>query len=322
MKYKPYCILVFAMGFASAQTPPAGETQLGLKLAESGKCAEALPHLHKARPTDNDSKMQVGNWGVRCAMLLNQPDNALDFLRNLRHEFPRDPAIQFLSVHVFSDLSIRASQELLFSNPSAYQVHQLNAESLETQGRWDDAMSEYRAVLGKNPQLAGIHYRIGRLILSKPETPTTFAEAKKEFDAELAINPNNPGAENVLGEMARQQEQWPDAIEHFGKAMKLDSGFADALIGLGRSLIAGGKPEQAIAPLEHAVQLQPQNPTAHFHLAIALRRAGKKEEGDKEFAVYKQTSQRAAQMTHDVQRGVLGPQQVDPEAQQPDAQPR
>ncbi|HLH03054.1 MAG TPA: tetratricopeptide repeat protein [Bryobacteraceae bacterium] len=313
MKYIPLCLLVPT--FVLAQTPAPNEAQLGLKLAESGKCAEALPHLRKAHPTASDDKMQIGNWGVRCAMLLNQTDDALHFLSALRHDFPRDPAVQFLSVHVFSDLSIRASQELLFTNPSAYQVHQLNAESLETQGRWDDAMSEYRLVLEKNPTLPGIHYRIGRLILSKPETPTTFADAKKEFEAELAIDPRNPGAEYVLGEMARQQEQWPDAIEHFGKAAQLDTGFADALIGLGRSLIAAGKPEQAIAPLEHAVRLQPQNPTAHFHLATALRRAGKKEQGDKEFAVYKQTSERAQQMTHDVQRGVLGPQQVDPDAQ-------
>ncbi|HEY7211505.1 MAG TPA: tetratricopeptide repeat protein [Bryobacteraceae bacterium] len=297
----------------SAQTPAGREMQLGLQLAESGKCAEALPHLKRARGTTNEQKMDIGNSGVHCAMLLNRTDDALDFLRVLRREFPRDPAVQFLSVHVFSDLSIRASQEMLFTNPSAYQVHQLNAEALETQSRWDDAMSEYRAVLEKNPKLPGIHYRIGRLILSKPKAATTFADAKKEFDEELAINPNNPGAEYVLGEMARQQDQWREAIEHFGKAVTLDNGFADALIGLGRSLTAADKPEQAIEPLEHAARLQPENPAVHYHLAIALRRAGKKDEADKEFAVYKQTSERAREMTHDVQAGVLGPQQVDPQ---------
>ena len=291
-------------------------TYLGLSLAETGACPEALSYLKKARGTTNDLKMDLGNAGVRCAMLLNKADDALEFLQNLRHEFPRDPAVQFLSVHVFSDLSIRASQDLLFTNPAAYQVHQLNAEALEAQGRWDDAMSEYRAVLEKNPKLEGIHYRIGRLILSKPKTSTTFADAKKEFDEELSINPNNAGAEYVLGEIARQQDQWPEAIEHFGKAVQLDSSFADALIGLGRSLTAGDKPEQAIQPLQRAAKLQPANPAVHYHLAIAFRRSGKKDEADKEFAVYKQSSEQARQLTHDVQAGVLGPQQVDPQEQQ------
>jgi tetratricopeptide (TPR) repeat protein len=291
-------------------------TYLGLSLAQTGGCPEALGFLKKARASTDDLRMDVGKAGVRCAMLLNQPDEALDFLRTLRHEFPRDPAIQFLSVHVFSDLSIRASQDLLFTNPASYQVHQLNAEALEAQGRWDDAMSEYRAVLEKNPKLEGIHYRIGRLILSKPKTSTTFADAKKEFEEELSINPNNPGAEYVLGEMARQQDQWPEAIEHFGKAVQLDGSFADALIGYGRSLTAGDKPEQAIDPLERAAKLQPDNPAVHYHLAIALRRSGRKDEADKEFAVYKRTSDQARQLTHNVQAGVLGPQQVDPQEQQ------
>jgi tetratricopeptide (TPR) repeat protein len=291
---------------------------LGLSLAESGQCPEALTYLRKAnmQVLSQDLKKTLGAAGVRCAMMLNQQDEAINFLRGLRHDFPRDPEVQFLSVHVFSDLSIRASQDLLFTNPSAYQVHQLNAESLEMQSRWDDALYEYRAVLEKNPNLPGIHYRIGRLILSKPKTATTFEDAKKEFEAELAIDPNNAGAEYVLGEIARQQEQWPEAIEHFGKAAQIDSTFADALIGYGRSLTAGGKPEEAIAPLERAAKLQPNNPAVHYHLAIALRRAGKRDDADKEFAVYKRTSEGAQQLTHDVQVGVLGPQQADPQGQQ------
>ena len=294
------------------------QSRLGIALAQAGQCPEALTYLHKAdaKLVSGDIKKMFGQAGVRCAMLLNQQEDAIDFLRALRHDFPRDPDVQFLSVHVFSDLSMRASQDLLFTNPGAYQVHQLNAESLEVQGRWDDAMFEYRAVLEKNPNLPGIHYRIGRLILSKPKTASTFEDAKKEFEAELAINPNNPGSEYVLGEMARQQEQWPEAIEHFGKAAQLDPNFADALIGYGRSLTAGGKPEEAIAPLERAAKLQPNNPAVHYHLAIALRRAGKREDADKEFAEYKRTSEGARQLTHDVQVGVLGPQQVDPQAQQ------
>jgi tetratricopeptide (TPR) repeat protein len=308
-----------ATSFLWAQTPrsPESDTKAALNLAQAGHCPEAIPRLKKINThvLNDDDKKTVAKAGVHCAMSLNRQDDALDFLRTLRRELPRDPEVQFLSVHVFSDLSIRASQDLLFTNPSAYQVHQLNAEALEAQGRWDDAMSEYRTVLEKDPSLPGIHYRIGRLILSKPEVATTFRDAEKEFEAELAIDPNNAGAEYVLGEMAREQNHWPEAIQHFGKAAQLDGSFADALIGLGRSLTEGGKPADAIAPLERAAKLQPDNPAAHYHLAIALRRAGEKEQGDKEFAVYKQASERAGQLTHRVQAGVLGPQQVGPQTQ-------
>jgi len=314
-------LLLFAGGWQlygqTVPRSPDSDAKAALGLAQAGHCPEAIPQLRKssAQRLSEDLKKDIGKAGIHCAMMLNRQDDALDFLRALRREFPRDPEIQYLSVHVFSDLSIRASQDLLFTNSSSYQVHELNAEALETQGRWDDALAEYRSVLEKNPNLPGIHYRIGRLILSKPETASTFTDAKKEFEAELAINPSNAGAEYVLGEMAREQDHWPEAIQHFGKAVQLDGNFADALIGWGRSLTEGGKPGDAIAPLERAVKLQPNNPASHYHLAIALRRAGQKEQGDKEFAVYKEASKRAGQLTHDVQAGVLGPQQVDPQTQ-------
>lgn len=313
-------LLIFGSGsfvWGQAAGSPESGAKTVLKLAQEGHCAEAIPRLQRlnAQALSGDLKKDIGRTGIHCAMMLNRQDDALDFLRALRRQFPRDPEVQFLSVHVFSDLSIRASQDLLFTNPSAYQVHQLNAEALEAQGRWDDAMAEYRTVLEKNPNLPGIHYRIGRLILSKPETPTTFKDATKEFEAELAIDPSNAGAEYVLGEMAREQNHWPEAIQHFGKAAQLDGNFADALIGWGRSLTDGGKPADAISPLERAVKLQPDNPAAHYHLAIALRRSGQKEQGDREFAIYKQAALRAGQLAHNVQAGVLGPQQVDPSTQ-------
>ncbi|HSU61599.1 MAG TPA: hypothetical protein VLI55_19985, partial [Bryobacteraceae bacterium] len=206
-------MFLFLLSFAATsilwgQTPrsPEDAAKTGLNLAQAGHCPEAIPRLKKVNThvLSDDDKKTVAKAGIHCAMMLNRQDDALDFLRTLRRELPHDPDVQFLSVHVFSDLSIRASQDLLFTNPSAYQVHQLNAEALEAQGRWDDAMSEYRTVLEKNPELPGIHYRIGRLILSKPKAATTFQEAKKEFEAELVIDPNNAGAEYVLGEMARE----------------------------------------------------------------------------------------------------------------------
>jgi tetratricopeptide (TPR) repeat protein len=285
---------------------------LGASLAESGHCDEALSLLRKAvsRTTDKDFKRTLELDGVRCAMAANHMDDAIDFLRLLTRGYPNDPDVLYLAVHVFSDLSIRASQVLLFTAPSSYQVHELNAEALETQGNWKDAAMEYREVLKKNPNLAGVHYRLGRLLLSAPKTATSLDEARREFEEELKIDPNNAGAEYVLGELAREDQQWPAAIEHFGRAAKLDAGFADAFVGLGRSLIAGGRPAEAIAPLETAKTLQPDNPVPHFHLATAYRRTGRKQDADRELGLHQQASEKARQNQQNIQAGVAGPQEV------------
>src|SRR5262245_45215836 len=295
----------------------AQQSQSSLSLAGSGRCQEALPRLKNdlLRITDRDLRRAVGLAGVHCSVSLRRSDEAVDFIRILTRDFPQDPEVLYQAVHIYSDLSMRASQELLFKAPSSYQVRLLNAEALETQERWNEAASEYRAILSQNPNLPGIHYRLGRLLLSLPDnavTSTTRDDAQKEFEEELKINPKNAGAEYVLGELTRQARDWPQAIDHFSQATKLDPAFADAFIGLGRSLIAARKFTEAVAPLEHAAKLQPDNPAAHYHLAIAYSRCGRKEDGERASAAFRQTSEKARQMKQDFQTGILGPQKAEP----------
>jgi len=287
----PLCVAQ-TRAHAASSTPSA--VQHAIKLAETGHCAEALPALKKslAQVADKDLKRNVGLDGVRCAMSLNQQGAALAFLQALTRDFPRDPDVLYLAVHAYSDLSTRASQELAQYARSSYQAHELNAEALEVQGKWDDAAKEYHTVLKQNPSLPGIHFRLGRLLLSKPNPGLEVAEeAKKEMEQEIAIDPSNAGAEYVLGELARQAGQWPEAEEHFSRASKLDAGFGDAFLGLGSSLMSQKKFPEAIAPLEASVKLEPANPTAHYSLAVAYTRSGRKQDGEKEFAIHRQMVQ-------------------------------
>jgi tetratricopeptide (TPR) repeat protein len=300
-----YPVLIFALvalaeAFGQSAKPqaandPAAGAQRAIKLAQNGRCEEAVPALKRSSQRVNDKtvKRAAAFAGVRCAMLLNQTDAAIDFLRLLNREFPSDPEILALSVHTYSDLSTRAAQQLAMTAPNSVEAHKLNAEALEAQGKWDEAEKEYKSILQKNPQLAGIHFLLGRLLLSKPDPgPTVADEAKKEFQQELELDPANAGAEYVLGELAREQNQWPEAIQHFSRATELDTGFGDAFLGLGTSLLSAKKFAEAIPSLQTAVKLEPRNPGAHYNLATALTRVGRKEEADKEFAIHRQMTQK------------------------------
>ena len=226
-------------------------------------------------------------------MLTDQTGDAMDFLQRLNREFPGDPEVLYLSVHTYSDLSTKAAQELAMKAPNSLEGHKLNAEALESQGKWDAAEKEYKAVLAQHPQEAGVHFLLGRLLLSRPDAgPSVGEEAKKEFQEELKIDPSNAGAEYVLGEMARQDSQWDEAIQHFSRATQLDAGFGDAFVGLGSSLLSAKRFSDAVAPLQAAVRLEPRNPGAHYNLATALTRAGRKEEAEKEFAIHRQMTQK------------------------------
>lgn len=269
----------------------------GVKLAEAGRCQEALPALKRTfqKLEDQKLKRQAGLAGVRCAMTLGQPDSASDFISMLSRDFPRDPEVLYVLVHAYSDLSTLEAQHLARYAASSDQAHELSAEAFEQQGKWDQAATEYRSILTQHPDAPGIHFRLGRLLLSKPNPPADVAEqARKEFQAELKIDPSNAGAEYVLGELARQEQNLDEAIAHFARAGKLDPGFGDAFLGLGAALVSAKKFSEAVLPLQTAARLEPTNPAAHYNLAIAYARSGRKEEGDREFEIQKRLTQKGA----------------------------
>ena len=61
---------------------------------------------------------------------------------------------------------------------------------------------QYKKIFEQEPKLSGIHYRLGRILLSK--SPPDVDNAKAEFAEELKIDPDNASAEFMLGEIARQ----------------------------------------------------------------------------------------------------------------------
>jgi tetratricopeptide (TPR) repeat protein len=297
-------LAVFSVGQSPSKAAGSGAGQSSassadraLHLAQSGHCKEALPLLKqsRSRATDKDLKRNVGLAGVRCAMFDGQPDAASEFLLFLNREFPHDPEVLYVSVHTYSDLANRAAADLAMTAPQSAEGHELHAESLETNGKWDEAAKEYRLILQQNPRAPGIHFRLGRLLLSKSNpTPADAEEAKKEMQAELAIDPSNAGAEYVLGELAKQNQEWDEAVQHFSRAATLDASFGDAYVGWGGSLVSLKKFTEAIPPLQAAVKLQSGNPAAHYLLAIAYSRTGRKEDGDREFAIQQKLTQKGA----------------------------
>jgi tetratricopeptide (TPR) repeat protein len=290
--------LVWSPSILQAQQPKAASNsgtenavtpEKALALAGQGHCKEAIPALKKVMSSQGsaDTRKTAGVAGLRCALGLDNRDAALDFARLLGKQFPTDPDVLFVLVHAYSDLSTRAAQDLGRAAPESMPAHKLNAEALETQGKWDEAAHEYEGIIEKQPNTPGIHYLLGRLLLVRSGADAKSAErAKEEFQKELQIDPSNAGAHYVLGEIAAKNENWDEAIKEFTSATRLDPTFADAYIGLGFSLITVKRYEEAIVPLRAAERLVPQNPAVHYSLATALGRVGKKEEADKELAIH------------------------------------
>jgi tetratricopeptide (TPR) repeat protein len=283
---------------AKVAATPGARSELSpdkaLTLAEQGHCQESISALKRAMAgqVPAETRKRAGIVGLRCSLTLDDRDSTVDFIRLLDKQFGRDPDVLFILVHAYSDLSTRTAQDLGRTAPQSLAAHKLNAEALEMQGKWEPAQLEYEGILEKEPDAPGIHYLLGRLLLSRPDAGADAAErAKQEFLKEVQIDPKNAGAQYILGELARRDEKWDEAISRFSMAAKLDSNFAEAYLGLGFCLVAVKRYEEAIPPLRVAVRLQHGNPSAHYNLAVALSRTGKQEEAEREFAVQRQLTQ-------------------------------
>ena len=302
-------LLIAALGFVSpvraAQVSKktaldsSASAHKGIQLTSGGHCREALPLLRKSLPriTDRQLRYDAAMAMAQCGMSLSDDADVVDALVLLRREFPNDAKALYTASHFYSELGMQAARQLVEADPHSPEAQELNAEALESQGKPNEAIDAYRQILQQYPQQPGIHYRIGRLILAGPQTTTTSEDARKEFEEELKIDPNAASAEFMLGDLARQAEQWSDAILHFGRAAKLDAGFSEAFLGLGISFNAAGKSADAVAPLEKYVKMEPSDPAGHYQLAIAYNRVGRKQDAAREIALQREAEKKAPPST-------------------------
>ena len=120
------------------------------------------------------------------------------------------------------------------------------------------------------------------------------------------INPNNAAAEYVLGELAKDDNDFSTAIQHYTRATKIDSGFGEAYLGLGSALVATKQYAEAVAPLETYEKLAPDSPTGHYQLALAYNGVGRKEDANREASLQRDSAKSLEEIKRRVAEGLEG----------------
>ncbi len=210
--------------------------QQAITLANQGHCRESISALKLAMAAQvpAETRKLAGVVGIRCALAIDDRPATLNFIHLLSADFGRDPDVLYVIVHAYSDLSTRTALDLARSAPQSTAAHKLNAEALEEQGKWEPAELEYEEILKKDPNARGIHFLLGRLLLSRPDAgPDAPARAREEFLKELQIDPGNADAEYILGVLAQRAQDFDEAITRFSQAAKLNQNFAEAFLGWG-----------------------------------------------------------------------------------------
>lgn len=290
------CALL-AAGQLSAAPPSkaASNAQQGIALAAKHQCDAALPLLNELIPAIADKQLRYDALlaTARCGIQKKDGKLAVNTIMALRHDYPEDPEVLYLTTQVFLKIAVQASQDLEKLAPRSHQLAQLKAESLEQQEKWDEAAALYRRILDEDPKHPEMHMRLGRILLSQAKTLADNDEAAKQFQEELAVDPASAPAEFWLGEVSRVNGRFAEAIAHFSTAIKMNGDFAPSFLTLGMTYSSTERFEDAVGPLERYTKLAPADPAGHFQLARVYARVGRKEDSEREMAAQRELLEKA-----------------------------
>ncbi len=95
--------------------------------------------------------------------------------------------------------------------------------------------------------------------------------ARRQLELAATRKPDYPPAHFYLGLLALEAGDLDGARERFRRALELDPGFVDALLGLARVAHARGAGREALGFVDEALRLAPGESAVHLHLAEIYR---------------------------------------------------
>jgi len=276
-----------ALGLDPAQ--PRIQLFLALTQAELGQCTQVLPKLEGQWKDQADPRLRrlAGLSTLDCELAAGHLTAALQLAEPLKTQYPDDPDVLYKLAGLYSRLWNETASKLIQKHPESYRVHQLAGEVYEAQNNGEQAIREYSLALKENPRVAGIHLRIGQILVQKGDAESE-TKALVEFQQELEIDPESAATEYALGEIFRRRQDYAQAAQYLQRAVALDSALAEPHIALAQMFIAQHNPQDSSREAAIAVQLDPRNPKAHYALMVAYRSEGKMDEAGKELSLFQQ----------------------------------
>jgi cytochrome c-type biogenesis protein CcmH/NrfG len=156
----------------------------------------------------------------------------------------------------------------------AYRANNIGVAFLE-QFKYKEAAEEFQRALKLNPSLQVARVNLSIAFYNEPNLAAALREAK----AAVEVAPGSPQANYILGLIARAQNRAADAMAAFERVLQADPRDPGANINIGQLQMQQRNYAAAITSFRTALAAEPYNVTAVYNLAIALTRAGQREEG-------------------------------------------
>jgi tetratricopeptide (TPR) repeat protein len=127
--------------------------------------------------------------------------------------------------------------------------------ALEKQGRYSEAIGEYRIALRIYPKSVDTHNNLANLLDRAGNTNAALAE----YQEALRLDPKAVGPHNNLGTFFIEAGRLDDAMKEYAEAARLDPADAHAYYLIGKVLLREGRDSEAIPQFQKAAQFAPDN---------------------------------------------------------------
>ncbi len=270
---------------------PKLDSLLGLSLAELSRFSDALPRLEKGfkQTADPEVRRMCGLQLLRAYTGLSRDSDAVETALQLNKLYPDNPEILYHTGRIYGNFAYIVMEKLHDNAPNSIWMLQAQGEANESQKDYDGAIIAFNHVLNLDPQRPGIHYRLGRIYLTRfkeQRKPDDRDAAVREFKAEFAVDPRNGNAGYELANIQAELGNADTARQQFEQVLERFPDFEEALVGLGGACLESQKPDQAVLPLERATRIRPDDKVAWYRLAQAERATGNKEKQQKAMAEF------------------------------------
>jgi tetratricopeptide (TPR) repeat protein len=153
------------------------------------------------------------------------------------------------------------------------------ARAYDAQDRTDEAIGALQRSLALDPRLPEAHFAIGFIAWGNRD----LVNAEEELRKELALNPRHTASWYYLSDVLVTEGKVAEA-EAILRRLAQDAPRAYLThFGLGKMEERKDNPRAASEHFRRAIDLEPNHPEAHYHLAKSLRKLGLVEQANKAF---------------------------------------
>ena len=282
-----------ALGRATALSPKVGTAWVLLGLCEYrlGKPADALAHIQRGRRLGVSAdpqfrRVMIYHEGI---LLLGKGnfDGAQETLGLLSQEgVESDELFTALGLSVlrlrFSELQAGGAALREVARRAGYAQH------LAAQKKFAQAQGEYERLAAEFPQAQNVHYAYGRFLLVSNDDEKAVAALRREIEN----SEKHLLARLLIADTRLRRREFDAGLPFAEEAVKLSPRLPLGRFLLGSLLLGAGQTARAVAELETAAQLMPDEPKIFYALSNAYGRAGRKREAERALATFARLKER------------------------------